>query len=546
MILPFSQASSFTQTGESAKRTSSPQVIGKGTIIWFVLSHSRCYMPAIKALSCAIAATCSFGNTSKLYQVRMAHHGSKIVACFAKHQFGSAFMGPIRNVPRLDVAESKADKIAAEQLHGRMRDKSRPPVTPVPMTIIRGAKEKLNSLISDGICAGMRLHIAHEVLVNDSSITDVVADLGEGGTAEAAAYQSVYQNGDSEVNSPDNLKRVFTFFLRQIAKSQTGNNLFQVKDYTPIHQALTMFDRTSQPYREDGTTRIPSIVAAVQMIYEEECAKTSSTFISFNPQTKECTVTNYALFQKHLKEAIDNKYIGGVVNASSPESPFRNDPAALEQEIVRLETERSENKKAVKWIVSFLQCDSALNKEIAAERKPKTEMSMTTRIYQAVKKIFVSETSAWDRIMEQISDLEIQFAIRRILLEAHTDIVYEAVAALAGLDVIDVSDKIGHHSTYLGDVPMLANLNKLENGFYGFDFSTGDGAHAVSYQKISDTEGYIVDPNGFAIKCGDVDDTRKKMLQLLSFYEEPIFKNPPCKTNGMYHALRFYAIKQRR
>lgn len=97
----------------------------------------------------------------------------------------------------------------------------------------------------------------------------------------------------------------------------------------------------------------------------------------------------------------------------------------------------------------------------------------------------------------------------------------QAIATTQGLELLSVADIMGHYSIHSGDNSYLSNLPKLPSGMYSVDFYTGNGGHSISYIKVSNDESYILDPNGFIIRCRDEEHTLLQFRKLLALYKEP-------------------------
>lgn len=143
----------------------------------------------------------------------------------------------------------------------------------------------------------------------------------------------------------------------------------------------------------------------------------------------------------------------------------------------------------------------------------KTSASKFVNALRAKAGELLGKKTTKDEPFDQISDPLIRYAMKNLKNERHDDVCYHAVADARGVKLLSLKDVMGSYLMHTDD-SYLSNLPKLQAGMYSVDIDTGSGDHAITYVKVSDQEGYIMDPNGFQIRCKDAQHTIQQFKKI--------------------------------
>lgn len=91
-------------------------------------------------------------------------------------------------------------------------------------------------------------------------------------------------------------------------------------------------------------------------------------------------------------------------------------------------------------------------------------------------------------------------------------------------------DIMGVPSNCSDDAEYLKNLPDLAPGYYAINYGvwdmlqSKDSGHVISYIKEADGSGYILDPNGFQLKCKNPEEAIELIQKVIILYSAPRFE----------------------
>ncbi len=542
---------------------------GKLEMAKVLLTSPDSVKPALKALGYMLAHQVTRGETSKQFEAKAAHSGFDLFKIVADQAFGNENMGRVRNIGKKDVLMNKQDCEAADQLREKCQELKK--WNPLFKQIDdKSIKEKVpDSMITDGICAGIRLDIAKKHLIEGQTVEHIIASNEKGASAEAAANQSIYELLKATEDPYQALAGVFKD-LKEIAASQGGYELAQV-DFDLVGQALVQADddlsqgiiykqvdfgsfnelyQRNDQHPNDLAHLIKDLVndQKNQVRAAEAKPETASTSWMGRKEDKGdnsfWTIKDPLAFQEAALKKMNANYKEAIIGKKSTE-------------VLLLNKEREKNIKALKWTVALLQHKQGIEENIIKTVQQNASKnanfssvdsknySLSTKLREQASSIFGKTGPSFtsDSIYDSIADPSIRYAIKELGKERKNNIKYQAVAKTRGLELESLKEVMGHYSLHQSNDSYLNNLSKLEVGTYSVNFATGNGGHAITYIKESDEKGYILDPNGIQIKCGDAAETAQQFKKLLGFYEEPDVKSPTYQKGKTDHHLDFQRFK---
>lgn len=485
--------------GEIKFERQGKEVIAKVLILQYT---SESIKPFFRLLANYIASGITFGSLSRSFKAKAVHAYYDLGKIWAKHYFKEdlAFEGA-RNIARKKILENQEDYIASEKLFEQCKKFNK--------DLDINYSKKPEAQIVDGICAGIRLDIAERHIIKKESILEIMKSGEKGASAEAAANQAVYNLLDAKGQTIPAIFDQMITHLEKISKSEGAHELSHV-DAHEIGQALIILDgdvRTEKEYEDfkrkfNKTGEKPGDEVKFSGLMHEmlnQAKKDASQlekqlqphpFLANNNGVWE--ISNFAEFQKAATMVINTKFTEDL------KKQLMNHAA--------LSKKRLENLNALKWTVSLLEFKQGL--------------------HQGAKENF-----------SVISDPVIRHMLDKHISQVDDDKKYGAVAKARGLKLVSVADLMGDSSLHNDDASFLRNLPKLPEGVYAIDLYRETGAHAITYVKESDGQGYIMDPNGYQIRCNSPDHAIILLQKVLSMYDEPKDKTPSSVQKGPDHQL---------
>jgi hypothetical protein len=524
---------------------------GTMTVAKVIFKSSQSVKPFFRALGNMIAAgiTYPFSNkTSQAFKANMAHAGYELGRIWANSYFGQDLaVESSRNIARKEVLASGKDYEASLELleHCKMLD--------FPTVTIDPSKNP-QSQISDGICAGIRLDIAHRHLVKGESIIDIMKSNEKGAPAEAAANQAIYELLGAKEQKIDQVLQSTLSHLEKVSQGQGGHELSKVNVQTVLRTMSNLdteiqMSSDFQKFRTETGLDDPiprdttSLNYSMGRLFTEERTKARDLeaagkqheFLARNPKTKEWEISDFTKFQEAAVKKINAQFYDALM-----ENPKQHS---------QLLEKRNQDLNALKWTVGLLELKQDVRRSKAQPSVPLSE-SKLDRAWQAIRdkaiKIFGKKTERdkWGSF-SAISNPLLRQTISNFYLEELNRATYGAVATARQLKLVSVADILGDSSLHKGDASFLQNLPKLPAGVYAIDLKTSAVGHAITYIKEEDGKGYILDPNGYALACRDPDHAIELLQKVLSMYDEPKTKAPLSTKNDPNHQLVISRIESR-
>jgi hypothetical protein len=497
-----------------------------------VLADSASIRPFLKTIGFMLAHKVTVGETSKAFKAKAVHSVYDMAEIWAKHYFGKDLIGHSRNIGDRKVLAKKEDFKAANVLLDQCKSL-------VQNESIRNIKidptKNPEASISDGICAGIRLDIAERLLIKRENLADIIESNQKGATAEAAANQAIYQLVSDENKFSAAITNLFDD-LRNASKSGIGDPLFQV-DFQAVEFALLQADQdlrySNEPFE---------YVAIHSQDLQEENPQTNQEFAKLIR-----AIVDEAIQQARRNEDEGKSQTEWVDRRNGPDSPWTiQKPLEFQQavlnkinadyqqklegahplEIADLNKKREKDIAELKWVTSFLEYKQGLLIELKQQNTTSSSpIQKLTKWWKSLqnKAIEIFGTAKPQAIPQYftISDPFIRKTMEMVNADRSDDAKYHLVAQARGLKLKSLRDVLGHRTMHATDDSYLRNISKLKAGTYSVNFFTGDGAHALTYIKINEQEGYLLDPNGYQIRCKDPEHTIQQFHKLLALYEEP-------------------------
>ncbi|PJD96317.1 MAG: hypothetical protein CK425_06400 [Parachlamydia sp.] len=523
---------------------------GKLTRARVILSSSASVKPSLRALGFMLAHKTTRGETSKMYKAKAVHSVFKLVDVWTKFYFGEDAIGKARNIGRKEMLANEEDFDAASELLDALRKEQG----------ISNMSFRPESKIADGICAGIRLDIAQRHLCNGEDLADIIRSNEKGASKEAAANQAVYEilNANPESTSKKMLATLAS--LEQLSKCEGGNEAFHT-DFNLVGQALVqadpilsanlpIYDDFAREYPLDQTNPkdLPHLIRA--LVDEQKARIIEHTTKAKSGEGEEVeaeswlhtkyqvfTIKDPVAFQQAVLVKINQDFNEAVQGKSG-------------SEINQLAVQREKNIQVLNWTVAFLQLKEAADAAkfmpaagTAAAHKP--EPKFWNALGSKALAILGNKSASTSSLYDSISDPLMRHAIQSLSEDRADDTTYHTVASLRGIKLTSVMDVMGHSSMHT-DASYLSNLPKLGEGMYSVSLDTRTGAHAITYVKVSENEGYILDPNGFQIRCKDAQHTIQQFKKLLKLYPEADEKSPSYQKREPDHHLAFQKMEAKK
>lgn len=520
---------------------------GKLTRARVILSSPASVKPSLRALGLMLAHKITSGETSKMYKAKAVHSVFKLVDIWAKFYFGEDAIGKARNIGRKEMLANAEDFDAASELLDVLKKEKR----------ISNLSLRPESKIADGICAGIRLDIAQRHLCNGEDLTNIIRSNEKGASKEAAANQAAYEILKANPESTSKKMLATLASLEQLSKCEGGNEAFHT-DFNLVGQALVqadpilsanlpIYDDFEREYPLDQTNPkdLPHLIRA--LVDEEKGRITEHTTKAKSGEVEAeswlhtkyqvFTIKDPVAFQQAVLVKINQDFNEAVQGKSG-------------SEINQLAVQREKNIQVLNWTVAFLQlkeaADAAKSMPVAGtgtahKPEPKFWNALGNKALAILGKKSVSAPPLYD----SISDPLMRHAIQSLSEDRADDTSYHAVASLRGIKLTSVMEVMGHSSMHT-DASYLSHLPKLGEGMYSVSLDTGTGGHAITYVKVSENEGYILDPNGFQIRCKDAQHTIQQFKKLLKLYPEADEKSPAYQKEEPDHHLAFQKMEAKK
>ncbi|EFB40946.1 hypothetical protein pah_c178o056 [Parachlamydia acanthamoebae str. Hall's coccus] len=441
-----------------------------------------------------LAHQITFGKTSKKFKAKAIHLRWNLYKNITKKHFGDDFLGNSRNVARYSViVEATAYQASKNLLQQCRADKQAKMMTKV--------KVKIPLM---GICSGINLDIAERYLIKHETINEIIASNQKGASAEAIANQTVFSCIDHE----EDYGVVFLEILQDLMKmkpSKLDDPLF-FQSFTHISLLLTELD----PHLKFSAAPVSPIIKKTLLkespindllILERKlCEKERKSRSAWLGHAKEYPdsgcVKNVEAFQKAASDFINRQYRNALAQVKPSESHSR------------LIKKREDAINTLKWVTSYLEFQEEV-KRIIPKKNGKYLISSRNYI----------------RVLKKISDPTIRSVMKIMLFNHSLKSRYQVLARARGLKLESLKAIMGDSSLHASNVSYLQNLSKLEPGVYSVIFRTLkiNTSHAITYFKIDENRGYLLDPNNIQIQCGDAKHTFLQFQKLLSFYKEPFY-----------------------
>jgi hypothetical protein len=516
----------------------------KWTQIKTVTRSKESFLPGIKIVGGIIAQKVTTGETSTKHKVNAEHANYEIIDIWAKHYFGEDSLGSARNIGRKDILANKEDLLAAQKLLEECKKKLADQVYIEP-----DAAPSFSE--TDGICAGIRLDIAERHLLMGESIGSIIEENKKGASSEAAANQAVYELLRAYPESSDVKMTSALNSLIAISKSQGGNAAFHT-DFNIVGQALVLADdREGEnfPVLESQYTPInknkSELLDVIKDVIEAEKQKASQ----LKDQTGSTEGSWMALrplgpLGKQIYIIKDPTAFRQAVVSQLNENFSENIIGKNGLVVDQLIHQREKNMRVLNWTTGLLQYKLSLESspwETAQNTIESGEKKHENKLWNSLQKqassLFSKKTQQTSSAFDAITDPQIRYAVQSLYHERMDTTTYHAVAYLRGLKLTSVDKVMGHYSMHPSDASYLSNIPKLPPGVYSVDFDKNPGSHSITYVKVSDQEGYILDPNGFQIKCKDGRNTILQFQKLLAQYPEPKKRGPIYQEGQPDHHL---------
>lgn len=483
----------------------------KLTIARVVITSPKSLKPSMSTLGNWTAHKLTFGNKSKVFKAKAVHSAFNLSKVWAKHYFQEDLIGNARNIGKKEVLINKEDYQSALELLQICKQLQKSDQLP---NIFIQPEKNPETIIVNGICAGIRMDIAVQYLVEGSHLEDIICENEKGASKEASANQAIYELLSYRETANEMLANLL-LDLKEVAHAEGGCEITKC-DFDLIGQALfeidpelwdgNIFADFSQQHElaNGDPGHLARMIRKVMDRAINEFEKTSHQD-KWIAQGEE---RGWAIIDPlKCKEAILAELMSEFDQALESGKNLKN-----------LNLQKEEDIRALNWAVALLQYRQSISKDLNSQAPPsdnpveKLHQAITDPLIRDIIKSF--NVNRWDVIKEQ------------------------AVAQARGLKLTSVNDVMGHYSLYPSDEAYLSNLPKLGPGMYSVDIDAGKSGHAVSYIKVSDTEGYLLDPNGYQIRCKDPEHTILQFQKLLALYKEASSKNVLYEKGEQYHKIR--------
>lgn len=474
-----------------------------------LLSSRQFYKPGAILVAQKILEKTTFGKSSKKHAIKATHALYDITKIWAKHFFEDDLISHSRNIARKSVFEKELDSKAAKDLLKECAELQK-------KKLLKNVKLHLDEepkvTVHNGICSGISMDIAYQMLVKKKDLLNEILPKNESGASKrAVANQAIYdlfsyrESYDTQIlNTLESLNRL---------SKQSLDKTF-LCDFDRVGQAMVQSDPelrfSSNPiakkysngndsFKENELPFILNSIISKEMIKPQSSiiGKDSDRFVLKDP---------LALKQAAIAEITDNFNKSTQGMSEQDKKPFKQ-----EQKQILLELD---------WTISFLQFRQGI-KMPEPKKLPKDPIQRAQLPYQTI-------TNPIHR-----------HSIANLNIERQSKYVEAAIARARGLKFASMHDIMGHHSLHASDASYLQNVPLLNEGVYQVVFRVGKNRHAITYIKKSDEEGYILDPNGFHIACKDSQHTIRQFQKLLALYREPNDKSPLQKKGDSNHMLDF-------
>lgn len=437
---------------------------GKWAVFKVTVLTKEGVKPFLYFLAYKIAQFFTLGRTSKLFVAKAYLAESELVWIWSKFYFGADAIGKSKNIARLPILTAAEDLEAAKKLKEECEKNS--DLVQVQF------KDQIKGLLTDGICWGIKIDNAQQLLIAGKSIEEVIKANEEGASEEAAANQIVLESMSSKLTF--NTEKFLTFIIDQ----------FETLKGCPESQGKPFYEVDFNTVKVKVDELLTKITAGSNRETIEAIYKTDKSRIE-------------AFFQFQILDS--NKMIEKLSQDKEANKDLINE---LQDRISNLKKKRIEDLNAVKWAFEISQ------KMLGIEVLPHLDPEIGT-----------------------IANGVINTLIEKDLRE-------NFVANARGIVIKPTFEQMGHYSQFPDDFSYLKNLKNLEAGLYGIDFNLADGGHTITYRKVSDEEGYMLDPNGMQIKCSNPEDTLIKLQKLLNIYPPSKKKEKSKQSTGKLAATR--------
>jgi hypothetical protein len=467
-------------------------------------------------------------NKRSKIAINNVHQNDKLNSSFFHLSIGSSFISPLRNVAKREIFDT--DRVATEAniLLRICENGQGSNLIPVNADVTPHTAQL------DGICAGFRIDVAANYLINKKDVHQILQNNLKGANAEAAANQAVY----SILSKGSHLKLD--------TEAHYENSLF-----TP----LSKLDQTEFFYRDvliglnflcgnDVLRKMSLDKGSVIDKENDKIAAANKSITNIGP----LSMILFNIVGDIKKKLLDKTELNNFfkeIGIDKPQIDVEKLKKFLADKIHNTEPplKREELEKTTHSLDILIACLEMRN----AHQKLKSEK---TAVSAPIKPSEIS--SRWEKFKQEaiklfgtappepkisphdyISNPAIGYQFKAICTDELNRNAHEVVCQARQLT--QKAPSIGHSSACSSDLEFLDKFKELPAGFYGLGISAGNGRHAISYIKHADGSGYILDPNYGAVKCRDDAHTIKLFQKLLSEYPESKHKSPLAKQAGQPH-----------
>lgn len=483
----------------------------KLTMTRVVMTSPKSIRPSLVSFGNFAAHKVTVGHRSKLFKAKAIHSAFDLSKIWAKHYFQEDLIGDARNIGKKEVLMNKEDFQASIELLESCRVLHE---NAQLETIFFKYGESPETLMVNGICAGIRMDIAFRILIEGTPLETIIKENEKGASKEAAANQAVYELISHRETANEMLENLL-MNLKEVAHAEGGCEITQC-DFDLVGKALfemdpelwgnDIFADFSAKY-QPSDSNVGHLALIIRKVMEREIDELQSTS-SQDSWLRQRERGRWEIIDPlKCKEAILNEIMRDF-----------DKQLKSNKNLKKLNLQKEQNIRALNWTVALLQYRQGISQALASRDPPPKDPV--------------------EKLHQVISDPLIRDIIKSINVDRWDVIREQAVAMARGLKLTSVNDAMGHYSQYPTDAAYLSNLPKLDPGMYSVDIETGKGGHSVSYIKISDDEGYLLDPNGYQVRCRDSEHTILQFQKLFALYKDAANKTVLHEKGEQCHKIR--------
>lgn len=413
-----------------------------------------------------ILLSCLPGSLGRKYSALRTRRWAKIRSVEKKRFFGVWQVAGAINAAQHQVLRSKEDLKNAKALLKQIKNN---PATDELYKM--KVHDQMQSRMYQGICLGISIDVAKQLLVDKKTPETIIKSLERGGTADAAANQAVYMAIDAV--KKDSIGHLF-HLLKQLGKKPGIPSSYRA-DFDKVQ---TLLDAMNDP--------------------------------------------------KHLFEGA---FHGIKTNLKNPLNPSQL-PKFL-QEVVKQRPDLELEYRWAFTLYQVQRAYKNLAPPPKSSQNAFKQI--LNRAFQVLKRILANDHIEYDDKAATLNGKPIcdpgigNFLLSLIPKAILHDAKVELLAAARGLKLTPCLETMGMHRFYRSDHDYLLGIQSLSSGAYLLTTETGTSRHAITYIKNQDGSGYIIDPNGVQIAFDSPQVSVGLMLDVLSFYG----RKEGCITHGL-------------